>query len=127
MVKKILVIVSLVLVFCITATALSYAAEKESMGAKVKNFWQKLFNYPANVTKESASVVADTGKGGVQVVTDEVKRVGQVTSGELNKTPQLITEPIKGTGETTYKAVTDTAKIPVEAAKEEPAQAAANK
>ena len=42
-------------------------------------------------------------------------------SGELSKTDELITEPITGSAETVVKAVEETAEIPVEAAKEEPA------
>jgi hypothetical protein len=95
-----------------------FAAENQCAGEKVKNFWQRLFNYPANVTKDTANIVADAGKGGVKAVTDEVKTVGQVTSGELAKTPDLVTKPLETTGEATYNAVKDTAAMPVEAAKE---------
>jgi len=101
-------------------TSVSYAAENQTFGAKFKNFWRRLFNYPAKVTDESATVVTDTGKRGTKVVTTEVKRAGEVTSGDIAKTKELVTEPITGTAETVVKAVEGTAKIPVEAAKEEP-------
>ena len=108
-------------------TSVSFAAEKETAGPTAKNFWQKLFNYPANVTKESARTVADTGTKGVDVVVKEVKTVGQVTSGEVEKTGELVTEPIKGTADTAVTAVTETANIPAKAAKEEAPQQTENK
>lgn len=110
--------VVLVFILCFVFTAISYAAEKESAGQKAKKFWQKLFNYPARVTEESAEVVTDAGKGAVKVVTTEVKRVGEVTSGDVAKTKELIVEPLTGTAETAVTAVEETVKIPVEAAKE---------
>ena len=102
--------------------SVSYAAEKEGFGTKVKNFWRNLIGYPARVTEESASVVADTGKKGVSVVTNEVKRVGEVTSGDLAKTKELVTEPITGTAETAVTAVGGTVKVPSEAMKDKTAE-----
>lgn len=116
--KRIFVIVLAALMLSIMLTSISYAAEKQSFGTKVKNFWRNLIGYPARVTEESASVVADTGKKGVNVVTSEVKRVGEVTSGDVAKTKELITEPITGTAETAVQAVEGTVKIPSEAMKE---------
>jgi hypothetical protein len=111
----------LISIFCVIL-ALSFIAlplfAAETACVKAKNFWQRLFNYPANVTKDTANIVADAGKSSVQVVTDEVKTVGQVTSGEPCKTPDLVTKPLETTGEAVYKAVKDTAAMPVEAAKE---------
>ena len=118
--NKLFAYVCIALAFCFALTGISYSAEKETAGAKVKNFWQKLFNYPANVTNESAAVVADTAKSGTNVVTKEIKTIGQVTSGEFDKTQDLVTEPITGTVETSVKAVEGTVAIPVNAAKEEP-------
>ena len=117
--SKLFTFACIALVLCFLMTGISYAAEQETAGAKAKTFWQKLFNYPANVTNESASVVADTTKRGTNVVTREVKTLGQVTSGDVNKTKNLITEPITGTAETAYKAVEGTLKAPVNAAKSE--------
>lgn len=113
-----------ILVCVILALTLVYISSSaaESTGEKAKGFWQRLFNYPANVTKESVSVVAETGKSGTGIVTDEVKRVGRVTSGEVQEAKDLVTEPITGTGETAYNAIKDTANVPVEAAKEESTQ-----
>ena len=110
--------VVLMYILCFAFTAISYAAEKESAGKSAKNFWQKLFNYPARVAEESAEVVTDAGKDATRVVTTEVKRVGEVTSGDVAKMKELIVEPLTGTAETTVTAVEETVKIPVEAAKE---------
>ena len=117
MTKRIIAYACVALALCFILTAVSSA---ETGAQKARNFWQKLFNYPANVTKESVSVVAETAKDGTVVVTKEVKTVGQVTSGDVAKTKELVTEPITGTADTAVKAVEGTAKIPVEAAKEEP-------
>ena len=76
--KRLSVPIVIVLAVSMIFSADSYAADKESFGAKVKNFWRNLIGYPARVTEESASVVADTGKRSVNVVTKEVKRVGEV-------------------------------------------------
>jgi hypothetical protein len=119
MVKKLLVVVCVVMAFCFILGGISYAAEKTTTGEKAKSFWQKLFNYPANVTNESAGVVTEAVTGTTNVVTKEVKTVGQVTSGSLGKTKDLVTEPLVGTAETTKKAIEGTAAVPVKANKEE--------
>ncbi|MFA6142219.1 MAG: hypothetical protein WC738_02880 [Candidatus Omnitrophota bacterium] len=107
---KLLVCLSIALAFCFVLSAVSYSAD-ETTGAKAKNFWQKLFNYPANVANESASVVVDTAKRTTSVVTKEVKTVGQVTSGDIAKTKELVTEPVTGTADTTVKAVEETVNV----------------
>ena len=90
----------------------SYAEDKPAAAGKVKSFWQKLFEYPANVTNEAAGVVSDAITGTVGVVTKEVKTVGQVTSGDLGKTGDLVTETLVGTAQTASKVIEDTAAIP---------------
>lgn len=108
----------MVIIFCVSVVSVANAAEKETFGMKCKKFWQGLFNYSANVTQGSANVVSDTGKKSAGVVTQEVKRVGEVTSGELGKTKELIEEPVVGMAETVKGAVEETVKIPFEATKE---------
>lgn len=117
MIKKISVLF-VVLALCISFVAVSGAADQATAGQKARSFWQKLFNYPANVTKESAVTVTDTAKRGTDVVTNQVKTVGQVTSGEFDKTQNLVTDPITGTADMTVKAVQETASIPVTAAQD---------
>lgn len=123
MTKKFAVVACVVLALCFVISGISYAATAEkdtqTSGQKAKSFWQKLFNYPANVTNESAGVVTEAAKGATNVVTKEVKTVGQVTSGSLGKTKDLVTEPLVGTAETTKNAIEGTVKIPVKANKDE--------
>lgn len=123
--KKIFVVLIAAVVISAMFTSASFAVQKEGFGAKVKNFWRKILGYPARVTEESASVVADTTKNSAAVVSNTVKRVGEVTTGDVAKTKELITEPITGTTETVVKAGEGTIKVPSEALKEkteEPAQ-----
>ncbi|MDD5427736.1 MAG: hypothetical protein PHI58_00675 [Candidatus Omnitrophica bacterium] len=119
MTKK-LVIVALAL--CFILSGISYAADAETGTQKAKSWWQKLFNYPANVTNETAGVVTEAAKGATSVVTNEVKTVGQVTSGSLGKTQNLVTDPVMGTAETVKKAAEGTAAIPSNANKPEEAK-----
>ena len=116
--KRLFVLTVVILAISVMSVSSSYAAGKESFGAKVKNFWKNLLGYPARVTEESASVVADTTKRSADVVTDEVKRISEVTTGDAGKTKELITEPITGTAETAAKAAEGVISIPFEAAKE---------
>lgn len=121
--KKVIGLVCFALVLSFVLINVSVAAvepvKKETVGEKAKNFGQKIFNYPANVTKESVGVVADTGKRGTEVVTKEVKRTGEVVTGDVAKTKEMVTEPITGTAETAVKAVEGTVTVPIKAAKEE--------
>ena len=56
--------IALVAVFVISSmlAGVSLAAEKESFGTRVKNFWKNLVGYPGRITEESATVIADTTK-----------------------------------------------------------------
>ena len=120
--KTIAISACVILVLGIILSTASYAEEKPSAGQKFSSFWQKLFNYPANVTKESVNVVAETSKKSTEVVTKEVRTTGQVVTGDVAKTKELVTEPITGTAETAAKAVEGTVNVPVAVAKEEPAK-----
>lgn len=115
--KNCIAILCIIAIISLIIASASYA-EEETFGAKFKRFWQKLFRYPARVTEKSVDVVAETGKKGTKVVTTEVERVGEVTSGELEKTDELIVEPLTGTAETVKGAVEETVKIPFKAAEE---------
>jgi hypothetical protein len=116
--KRQLILTVGIVAVIIMSSSISYGAEKENFGSKIKNFWKNLLSYPARVTEESASVVADTLKSGVGVVTNEIKRVGEVTTGDFAKTKELIIEPITGTAETAVHAAEGVIGIPSEAAKE---------
>lgn len=119
MTKRFIGILCMALAISLVLGASSYAAEKETAGAKAKKAGQKVFNYPANVARESAAAVAETGKKGVGVVAKEIETVGQVVTGDLGKTKELITEPITGTAETgveAAKGVKDIVEKPIKAA-----------
>ena len=106
--KKGIIIVSLLMIVCFVTFSAAFAQEKETKTAK--HWWQKIFSYPANVTEESVNYVGDTAKGATKTVTNEVKTVGKVTSGEFDKTKNLITDPIEDIGNGTVertKAVAD--------------------
>lgn len=115
--KAFLAVIVALAISALLASA-SFAAEKEGFGTKVKNFWRNLLGYPARVTEESASVVADTTKKSADVVSNTVKRAGEVTTGDIGKTKELITEPITGTAETVVEAGEGTIKVPSEALKD---------
>lgn len=125
--KTFIILVTALFAVTLLASA-SLAAEKETFGTRVKNFWKNILGYPARVTEESASVVADTAKNSASVVSNAVKRVGEVTTGDVAKTKELITEPITQTAETIVKTGEGTIKVPSESLKdktevvEQPAQ-----
>lgn len=112
--KKSVMFICLALALCIALSSASYAAE--SRNGCSKSFWQKLFSYPANMTKESASVVAETGKMGANVVVNEMTAAGSVVSGNTDKAKDLVVEPVKGTAEMAGKAVEGSLKAPYAAA-----------
>ena len=116
--KRFITVLGVIAIFCLLAASLSWAEGGESVGARFKSFWKNLFKYPARVTEESVDVVSDTARKSTSVVTTEVKRVGEVTSGDVAKTKELIVEPITGTVETVKDTAVDTVKVPIEAAKD---------
>ena len=116
--KAIAMCACVMLVLGMILSVASYAEEKQSAGQKFASFWQKLFNYPANLTNETAGVISDTALRATKVVTNEIKTVGQVTSGEVDKTKNLITQPLVGTAETAKKAVEGTVAAPIKAGKD---------
>jgi hypothetical protein len=122
--RKTLVAVAAVFALCFILVTAASAAQGESFGTKVKNFWRNLIGYPGRVTEESASVVVDATKSGAGVVGNTTKRLGEVTTGDVAKTKELITEPITGTAETLVKAGEGTIKVPSEALKEKEPEAA---
>lgn len=116
------ILTCVVTAFLIATATVSQAADermnKEPFGQKIKSFILKILSYPAKVIEGSVDVVADTTSRSVEVVTKEVKTVGEVMTGDVGKTKELIVEPLVGTTDTVVKAVEDTVKIPVEAARE---------
>lgn len=111
-------ITAIAIIAIFLSASLSIAADKAAGTEKPKNFWQRLFSYPANVTKESAKVVTDAGTNSANMVVKEIQTGGEVATGDVKKTPELVTEPVKDTVNATAQAVTETVSIPVTAAQD---------
>jgi hypothetical protein len=137
--KDIISILCIVFLLSFVMAPVSFAASKPVKDTAVKNFSQKVAEYPANVVKkatanvaktgkQSVDVVAKTGKDTAEVVGNEVKTLGEIpkepgkikdaTIEPVKGTSLMVGETAKGTAETTVEATKDTVTLPVEAAKE---------
>lgn len=114
--KKLLGIACVALVACVLVAGI--ASADNTPVAKNKNAWQKIVEYPANVVKETAVATGDTAKKGAETVQNTAVAVGEVATGQVEKTPDIVTAPVKGTAETIATAVTETAEAPITAAQE---------
>lgn len=92
------------------------AAENEPSG--FTKFWRGLFGLPVNTAKESADVVVDTTKKGVEVIGQQGKDAAGTLTGSGDAAKDFIVNPVKGTAETITTAVTGTAEMPEKAADE---------
>ena len=120
MVKKIVAAICVAAVFCsMTMSAYCQAKQTETAGSKFKKFWTNLFKYPVNVTKETANMVGETGKGTATVVSKEIGRGAEVSRGDLKKSKEMVVEPLEGTAKTAKTTVEQTVQIPFKAAKPE--------
>ncbi|MCX5715727.1 MAG: hypothetical protein NTV07_02485 [Candidatus Omnitrophica bacterium] len=79
---------------------------------------RNIVHWPFRTTEKLVGTTTDTVKGAGTVITREAETVGSVATGKLGETPNLIVEPIKGTGETAAGAVKGVVTAPVEAGKE---------
>jgi hypothetical protein len=123
--RRVVVSLAIILAISFLVAASVPAAEGESAGQKFKNFWRRLFNYPAKVVEKSGETVATTTKNTTDVVATTVKETTSTVTGQSEHPEKMITEPVKGTVETVATAAKDTVSIPIEAAKETaPAEAA---
>ncbi len=111
-------IFAVLMVLAIAFFAVSSAiAEGESAGQKFKNFWKRLFNYPAKVVEKSGETVATATKNTAGVVSTSVTETTKTVTGQSDAPEKMITEPVKGAVETVGTAAQETVSIPVEAAK----------
>ena len=117
MTRKILGCALIALVAVVMVASLASADNTPQVKDR-KSAWQKIVEYPANVTMESAKAVGDTAKKGTDVVVKEAKTMGQVATGQTDKAKELVTEPVKGTADTVATAVSETATAPVKAAQD---------
>ncbi len=107
-----------ILTIAIIALFLMSSVSMAADTAKKPNFWQRLFSYPANVTKETAKVVTDAGTGSANAVVKEIKTGGEVSTGDVKKSSELVTEPVKNTVDVAAQAIKGTVDIPVKAAQD---------
>lgn len=87
-------------------------------GNKFLNAIKKIITYPFNVTKKSVEVTTDTATKAVETGVNTGKAAAGVVTLDLEKTDDLIVEPVKGAAETAVTAVEGTVKMPGEAAVE---------
>ena len=113
---------SLVAIFSLSLTTLAFA-EASSSERSVTGFFRRLFNYPVKAVKETAGMAASTVQNvGEDVVAPMAQNTGEVVTGNLGETGNLVTETVQGTMETTGQTVSETAQIPVKAVEEEAAK-----
>ena len=101
----------------VMALSLMVASAYAAAGDKAKDFVEKVVTYPAKVTVESAKVVGNTAKGGADIVAKEATTTGQVVTGDVAKTKDLVVDPLTGTAQTAKDTVEGTANVPAVAAK----------
>lgn len=109
----------LIAAFMASIASIAYAEE----GNKFVDFWRKVFKYPAGVAKESVNVTTEAAKGVTRTAAKTTEAAAGVVTGDIQKTQDLVVEPVKGSVETTVQATEGTLSIPVKAAEEEAPQA----
>lgn len=115
--KKGLFLALAVIVVCSVAIGSAQAADQQEPNAFVK-FWRGLFHLPVNVAKDSADVIIDTTKQGVNTIAQEGRDVGSTLTGSGDAAKDLIVNPVIGTGETIKTGVVGTAEMPGNATQE---------
>ncbi|MFH0771936.1 MAG: hypothetical protein V1933_04890 [Candidatus Omnitrophota bacterium] len=114
--KKFSLAAGIVLIFSVLAGSIN-AAEQQNESGFVK-FWRGAFQWPFNATKESATVVTDTAKKGVDTIAQEGKDIGGTLTGQEGAAKDIVVNPVKGTADTVETAVVGAANMPAEATKE---------
>ena len=112
-------VLSMVGLFSVSVTSSVFAESSES-GKSLTGFLKRLFNYPVKATKETAGMTANTVQNtGEKILQPAGENTAAVLTGHVEKTGDLIAEPVKGTLETAGQTVAETAEVPVKAAEEE--------
>ena len=114
--RKVILPIAVILAISFLTVA-CIAAENESAGQKFKNFWKRLFNYPAKVVEKSGETVTTTAKNTTATVSTTVTETTNTVTGQSKNPERMITEPVKESVNTVGTAAKDTVSIPVEAAK----------
>ncbi|MFH1996061.1 MAG: hypothetical protein ABIJ27_03575 [Candidatus Omnitrophota bacterium] len=101
----------------IMVSSVAIASENASFGQKVKNFWGKLWRYPARLTEETSDVVVGTTKNTTNIISHTAKNTSDVMTGKLGKTGALIADPVKDAATTVGEAAKGIVEAPIKSAK----------
>lgn len=118
--------IALVAVFALSLTSVAFAEENTSnTGNSLTGFFKRLFNYPGKAVKETAGMTANTlNNTGEKVVSKTGENTAAVLSGNVSKTPNLVTDNVSGAANTVGQTASETVQIPVKAAQEDSTTAA---
>jgi len=96
----------------------SGVALAEQKGSPFKDLILRIFGYTTKTVEKEVTTVGEGVKKGTDVVTQEVKDVGALATGDTSKTKDVLVNPVTGTtemvGETAHGVIT----APIEAGKE---------
>jgi hypothetical protein len=98
-----------------------YAEAQKAQPAKenkVVKFFKDIINWPLSITKKSSEAVGKTTKRAVMTGTTTGSSAVETVTGKPAKLKDVVVEPVKGSAETAYTAVTENVKAPVEGTKE---------
>jgi len=120
--KFLLLVLAVVVIFGFLAVAQIYAEEKGQAQAKQENgvvrFFKNLINWPFAITKNASEAAARTTQKAVTTVTTTGSSAVETVTGKPQKIKDVIVEPVKGSAETAYTAVTETVKAPIKGTEE---------
>ena len=116
--KKRIISTLIVIAFIATSIIFMTTAAKAEEGNSFVKFLKKVIVYPFSLTKKSTEAATKTVTKGAEMVVKTGEATAGVATGNLEKTKDLIVEPVKGSVETGYTAVESSVKAPVEAAQE---------
>ena len=117
--KRVLIKTVALIVIVAAFFVLTPNTAKAEEGNKFVNFLKKILIYPFRVTKESTEVVTETATKGAETVAETGKAAAGVVTCDIEKTKDLVIEPVMGSAETAVTAVEGAVKMPIEAAEEE--------
>jgi hypothetical protein len=82
------------------------SAAEAKAGNSVTSFFRRLFNYPVKATQETAQDAGTTlSNVGEKVVSKTGENTAAIVSGDLEKTGNLVADPVVGTAETVGQTV----------------------
>ena len=109
-------VIFLVLVLTLSLTMGVAMAEKK--GSPFKRLVLKMFGYTTKTVEKEVTTVGKGIKKSADVVVEEIKDIGELATGDVSKTKDVLVKPVEGAaevaGETTYGVIN----APIEAGKE---------